>query len=419
MFALLLAVSLSVVDDSKPLITQEIVDKINSDPNSPFKAALHPQFAKMTIGQARKFLAPVRKNPVAAPGHGSPRPVGANEREFINLDKKVFTGYYQRGDGGFTSPWTADNQYTYKVYSNAEFCSSWAPAVTSAMSLAISIHHKVWKELSIQFILDCDLMGDPCVERPPLNAYEQFWRRYIPQASRWDQPSNKLRPPYFTLTQEKCNQANGCYPGWSSCPRNLVMTGSCEPGGVDTNCPIYFLYNWRWIKSHLWEVGPVTSSVLVRQEFFAYQSGVYSSLPRNEAGQQYVSADSGHFINTPYTNGPEGDMSDVLGMLDVTIIGWGQVAVNLSTGPFQTAMYNRWWYVIPHLGADFGEDCASVFEGITDNVRCAGATKSGIMRFNRRFDDSSIESQAVGAVPFNFHPLPLRTPQRTGYPQQT
>lgn len=30
----------------------------------------------------------------------------------------------------------------------------------------------------------------------------------------------------------------------------------------------------------------------------------------------------------------------------------------------------------------------------------------GLMRFNRRFDDSLIESQAVGAVPFNFIPEP-------------
>jgi hypothetical protein len=46
------------------------------------------------------------------------------------------------------------------------------------------------------------------------------------------------------------------------------MTGSCEPGQSDASCPIYFLCNWRYIKSHLWEVGPVTSSVLVRSGFF-------------------------------------------------------------------------------------------------------------------------------------------------------
>jgi hypothetical protein len=41
------------------------------------------------------------------------------------------------------------------------------------------------------------------------------------------------------------------------------------------------------------------------------------------------------------------------------------------------------------------------------------------MRFNRRFDDSSIESQAVGAVPFNFQPGEPPTPKKTGKPQVT
>ena len=37
----------------------------------------------------------------------------------------------------------------------------------------------------------------------------------------------------------------------------------------------------------------------------------------------------------------------------------------------------------------------------------------GFMKFNRRFDDCNIESQAVGAVPYNFVPLPHRTPEET------
>jgi hypothetical protein len=130
-------------------------------------------------------------------------------------------------------------------------------------------------------------------------------------------------------------------------------------------------------------------------------------------------------------------MDDVLGMLDVTIIGWGQNALNLSSKAGHTSMYNRWWYVIPHLGVEFGETCASLFGEITETgfttdaikiatgvqdisgmVECAGGSTSGatsgIMRFNRRFDDSSIESQAVGAVPFNFKPGPAPLPKPTG-----
>jgi hypothetical protein len=402
----------SALDDSQPLLTQELVDSINNHPHAPFKARLNPQFSKMTIGEAKKMLAPVRKSP--GDGHGSPRPVGAHEGKYNPHDKKVFTGYYDVDGTGKKSEWTETNRYKYSVYDNSKFCSSWAPAVTSAMSLAISIHHKRFVELSVQFILDCDLLGDPCVERPPLNAYEQFWRRYIPQKGRWDAPAdNYLRPPYFTLNRTTCDSKDGCYPGWSNCPRNLVMTGSCEPGQTDSNCPIYFLYNWRWIKSHLWEVGPVTSSILVRQSFFAYASGVYSAL-FNAAGSTTDIAFPKPESES-LTAGPSGDMDDVLGMLDVTIIGWGQVVVNLSTDSDRyAAMYNRWWYVIPHLGTGFGEQCSEVFGGLnTTAIVCPPSgtgfnegAKSGIMRFNRRFDDSSIESRAVGGVPFNFRPRP-------------
>jgi hypothetical protein len=382
---------LCLLDDSQPLITQQLVDSINSNPNSPFKAQLHPQFAHLTIGDAKKFLSPVRKAPIS--GHGSPRPIGANESLFQAVDRRAFTGYPVD-----SSIWNSNNKYRYTVYNSSQFCSSWAPAVTSAMSLALSIHHRRFINLSIQFILDCDILGDSCIERPPLNAYEQFWKRYIPQVGRWDNPVNVLRPPHYTLSQATCNSKAGCYPGWVHCPRNLVMTGSCLPEEQDTNCPIYHLYNWKWIKSHLWEVGPVTSSVLVRQSFFTYKSGVYSGV--------YETTAEGIFPDEEYEKEPSGAMTDVLGMIDVTIIGWGQVMNNLNEDWLKNrAMYNRWWYVIPHLGREFGEKCEEVFDGILENVECPVGEASGIMRFNRRFDDSGIESRAVGAVPFNFHPV--------------
>jgi hypothetical protein len=370
----------------------------------------------MTVGEAKKFLSPVRKgDPV---NHGSPRPVGANERFFHDIDTHVLTGWYDAKTGAEKKWGTgADDlgKYQYTVYDNSRFCSSWAPAVTSAMSLALSIHHGRWVNLSVQFILDCDLVGDPCVERPPLNAYEQFWRRYVPQATRWDAPLDVLRPPYFDLTKGTCDNKEGCYPGWTNCPRNLVLTGSCEPGETDASCPIYFLYNWRYIKSHLWEVGPVTSSVLVRPKFFTYATGIYSAVAST------ARPDGKEFPGPPGADNagmaPGSQMADILGMLDVTIIGWGQAGLNLSEKSGYKAMYNRWWYVIPHLGQEFGEKCVEVFGPTVDRIEaCEGNdnTLSGIMRFNRRFDDSSIESQAVGAVPFNFRPDEPPTPHRTG-----
>lgn len=419
---LLLACVFCKGKNEDPLITQELVDRINNNPHSPFKAKLHPEFASLTLGEAKKFLYPVRKSPTSS-NHGSPLPVGANEKHYIKLDKRVFTGFYLK-DGSVqphsstvttsVTPWSTTNKYTYTVYDNKQNCASWALAVTSAMSLALSIHHKKFVNLSVQFILDCDLFGDPCMARPPTNAYEQFWRRYIPQADRWDQPAITTRTPHKSLTRTVCDAKAGCYPGWTNCPRNLVMTGSCDAGN-DINCPIYYLYNWRWMKSHLWEVGPVTSSLTVTAAFFTYSSGVYS---------QYGAYTAGAIQSGKMTKNPE----DVIGMLDVTIIGWGQKAVNLSQDrAFNTGMYNRWWYVIPHLGKQWGETCGTIFGelakkdsgyiedsalgSIQNFVECGGENDlSGIMRINRRFDDCSIESQSVGAVPFNFVPGRMKKP---------
>lgn len=399
------AVAIAKLKDSDPLVTQDLVDSINNNPASSFQATLYPQFAKMTIGEAKKFLSPVRKAQSSSQ-HGSPRPVGVNEKNFHNIDKRVLTGFYSNGqDGPFGERvWGTDKEigkYKYTVYDNTRFCSSWASAVTSAMSLALTIHHKRFVNLSIQFIIDCDVIGDPCLDRPPLNAYEQFWRRYIPQSDRWDQPDNVQRTAYSTLSKSTCDARNGCYPGWSSCPRNLVMTGACDEDADDTMCPIYFLYNWRLIKSHLWEVGPVTSTILVDPSLFVYNSGVYQ-LPT--------------------------ERQTIIGTMDVTIIGWGQQAVNLSRDAwFHTGTQNRWWYVIPHLGADFGEPCDNIWgeitvknvrainsdiqtDAINDHIECPGS-RSGVMRFNRRFDEAKIESHAVGAIPFNFRPMPYKTPK--------
>jgi len=276
-----------------------------------------------------------------------------------------------------------------------------------------------------------------------LSAYEQFWRRYIPQHDKWDNPEDPLREPNPLLTQQVCDNYRACYPSKTkpqSCKRELVLTGICEEGVQKYGtCPIYFLYNWRWIKSHLAEVGPVTSSILVRPDLFTYSNGVYSSSSNIESEIR----------------------SEIIGMLDVTIIGWGQTKTNLRKDPINnTDCGQRWWYVIPHLGTDFGLTCSELlgdmkpadeddvydtydnkddpllnFYSLTNkgdfynystesydgiqfqfmNVKCSLTSNehTGVMQFSRRFDDSAIESQAVGAVPYNFVPRPWRTARPT------
>ena len=375
----------------------------------------------MTIADAKRFLSPVRKSNT---NKGSPVPIGANENFFNNLDNQVIVGLtefvqYQQTSGHpfnhnvTVSPENMESWMKFPIYDVSQLCSSWAPAVTSAMSISVSRWHDKFINFSLQFVLDCDLLGDACIERTPLSAYQLFWKTLIPQYTQWDiaepgksertHPMHAPRPGLNLNTDGPCLKRDGQYPGTSGGVRDWALTGTCEPGSSESACPIYFLYNWRWIKSHIWEVGAVTSSILVKPDFFVYSSGIYSY---NDSTTQ-----------------------EVIGMLDVTIIGWGQAKVNLSTdAASHTATKNRWWWVIPHLGCDFGLEQTEIVSTTTGtNVslklgiqkfsvtgsNCNATNNKGIMKFNRRFDDCNIESNAVGAVPFNFYPMPVRTPEQT------
>lgn len=410
--------------DSDPLITQEMVDAINNNPKSSFRAALNPKFAKMTIGDAKRFLSPIRPVPN---NHGSAVPVGANENFFHNIDKQYITGYTNMamaGDdkdkkhllaGPFDKASTTNtypqNDFSFPVFDVTKLCSSWAAAVTSAMSISVSRWAGQFINFSLQYVLDCDMLGDSCIERTPLNAYQLFWERHPPTFDSWDQPGHAdsergspIDPPRSDFTKDHCLD-NSCYPGLSGCAHHWALTGSCNPGEAETNCPIYFLYNWRWIKSHLWEVGAVTSSIVVHPSLFTYSGDIYTSADYQDTS---------------------------IGMLDVTIIGWGQNHVNLSElDETYNTTKERWWWVIPHLGYFHSSNlflgavgtitdykAGETVYGATDVKATGGATSEvnyqtfshALIKFNRRFDDCNIESHAVGAVPFNFIPHPWRTP---------
>ncbi|EAY22416.1 hypothetical protein TVAG_378950 [Trichomonas vaginalis G3] len=442
--------------DSDPLITQEMVDAINNDPNAPFKAKLYPKFAKMTVGDAKRFLSPVRHPPQ---NQGSAVPVGANEEFFNWVDNNYITGL--TNVAAFPNDLNASNQnskdysgtqpgrsiYPYvekvkfPVFDVTNLCSSWAPAVTSAMTISVSRWAGEFVNFSLQYVLDCDMLGDSCVERTPVNAYQLFWTYHPPDFHGWDNPGDLsserfsyLQAPRSDFTRENCAD-NRCYPGLSNCKRHWALTGSCNSGASNTGCPIYFLYNWRWIKSHLWEVGAVTSSITVYPSIFIYNSGIYSGYFKKDSNEEVVGN------NTLW--------GTILGMLDVTIVGWGQKKLNLSTdSSSHTKGLQRWWWVIPHFGSNFGIPYEACNSGINsekcktnkievvqakDQIKLVSSNGNGrlyitsrydgeqtgipnfngFMKFNRRFDDCNIESHAVGAVPYNFVPLPHRTPHPT------
>lgn len=144
-----------------------------------------------------------------------------------------------------------------------------------------------------------------------------------------------MQAPRSDFSRENCNN-NRCYPGLSGCKHHWALTGSCDPGAPETGCPLYFLYNWRYIKSHLWEVGAVTSSITVYSSLFTYGGGIYSGYWKNDDS---IKIEGNEAINEGW--------GEILGMLDVTIIGWGQDQLNLSSTSGYSTKLKRWWWVIP------------------------------------------------------------------------
>ena len=78
-------------------------------------------------------------------------------------------------------------------------------------------------------------------------------------------------PPRSDFSRANCTD-DSCYPGHTRA-HHCALTGSCHPGDAETACPIYFLYNWRWIKSHLWEVGEVRPQLLSIPHFSHIKEG--------------------------------------------------------------------------------------------------------------------------------------------------
>lgn len=73
--------------DYKPLITQELADKINNNPKSTFKTWLNPKFTNLTIDDIKHHLSAVLKT---SPKHGSPQPIGADSSKY---NEHNITGY--------------------------------------------------------------------------------------------------------------------------------------------------------------------------------------------------------------------------------------------------------------------------------------------------------------------------------------
>lgn len=245
------------MNDNDPIITQEYIDNFNSNPNSTFKLRLNPQFGHLTVGEINRSLFLIRKE---SSQHGADHYIyiiGSDESEYSNLHTII---------SGYSNPRRNFSPFQFNIYNNKYLCTNGVTAATCAMSICSSISHQRFMNLSLQFGIDCDNFSDPCFEKGHIRIYDPFFYR-IPLADSWDQPEDMLRSPPNLTDEDHC--LFGCFPNHTFCTRIRVLYGTCYfgQGYIRESCPILRLNHWKWMKSFLWEVGPLTSRLIVDKKF--------------------------------------------------------------------------------------------------------------------------------------------------------
>lgn len=353
---------------SRLLLSKELVDGINRSPGIKYRASLNTRFVNFTVLDVRKFLSPIKPLPNL---HKSASQIGTSER-YTDIFSSVVTGMNGLSGGNFNG-----GKFSIPVFDVTSLCSTWATAVTSAVSISVSRWNKVYVDFSLQYIFDCADI-EPCSERGFYAAYSSFFGN-VPLKSQWGGSRVNYNNPPPSGTFANCR--SGTFPGFSHSDRSPALASD----------KVIYLANWRMMKVFLWEVGAITSSIIVHPSFFAYSGGVY------------------HYNSSIQNDEP-------LGTIDVTIIGYGKEVDG-----------TKFWWVVPHFGTEFGIEFSELENNLrADSNACTKAkegsefectpefkstivpngldvTDRGLVKYIRRVNDCLIESMSAGAYPINFN----------------
>eukprot|EP00695_Tsukubamonas_globosa_P003333 TRINITY_DN57_c0_g1_i3.p1 TRINITY_DN57_c0_g1~~TRINITY_DN57_c0_g1_i3.p1 ORF type:complete len:313 (+),score=146.69 TRINITY_DN57_c0_g1_i3:64-1002(+) len=232
--AILLLVAIVGALASRPILDRELVELINSNPSSTWKAGLSPRFHGMTVEEVKAMLSHLPPQKPSAPlkTYAAPRAIPANFDSRTQFEGCI-GNVRDQGDCG----------------------SGWAFASTGVLQdrFCIATSGKVSEILSPQDIISCDHDDQGC-DGGYLNVSWQYL--FVTGVV------TETCFPYFSV--------NGEIPACRS---------TCQDGEeyskyrAATN---YQLYGVSTIQADIAKNGPVQAGVSVYEDFIHYAGGVYS-----------------------------------------------------------------------------------------------------------------------------------------------
>eukprot|EP01132_Coremiostelium_polycephalum_P002426 gene2426-2996_t len=241
---LLSVVSSAVLDYDQIAVTNHLVNKINSNPNSSWKAG-HNKFSDMTIGEIMPFL-------------GAHKPINTPEsRRPVSMSRFSANDIPTEFDSRTEFPGCV-----HEIRDQGHCGSCWAFAASGVLQdrLCIASNGAINVTLSPQSLVSCDnRMNLGCRGGYPDEAWKYIVNTGIP-------------------TEE-------CYPYISG---DTKSSGVCQKTCSDKSSMRMFkgkvgtiqnLHSEREIQLAILQHGPVEGTFMVYQDFMAYKSGVYSRSP--------------------------------------------------------------------------------------------------------------------------------------------
>jgi len=249
---------------AQPAVTQELVDRINENPESSWRAELSPRFEGLTVGDV-VGLCGVRDQgatlaPVKTYDESNSMPVAES------LD--------WRDEMGAKCPSIG------RISDQANCGSCWAFGSVEVMSARLCIQSEgaVQRQLSAQHLVSCALGGRGCDGGQPLAAWNYFQSDGIVTGGAHGDSSAGCYP--YALPPCNHHTVDPKYPdcpadtGTPACDKTCVDGESWESAVVRNAHAPYTVNGAEAIQQEL-QKGPVTVIFNVMQDFPAYKSGVY------------------------------------------------------------------------------------------------------------------------------------------------
>jgi len=278
------SLALDPVPVSPAAINPALVEAVNRDPSSTWRAASNSRFAGLTVGQAKGHCG-------VLPDHAQVLRTAVTVKPMLGPDdiSRVPASFDARTHWGEMCPSLKE------VRDQASCGSSWAFAAVEAMSdrLCIATQGVTQVHLSAEDVNSCcSLCGMGCAGGYPAAAWS-YWHRY------------------GIVSGGNYNSSEGCLPySIPACKHEESRAGSLPPCGPDVPTPacsktcqngVPWSGDKRYgatgysipervgdIKHEIASHGPVEAAFIVYQDFLAYKSGVYVHKGGREIGGHAV-----------------------------------------------------------------------------------------------------------------------------------